>query len=117
MIPQRLDSVPENIRNAVRNNGRPLEHSLFWTADEEGGGGEPKGNLAGGYQLHVWSLAGFQEKLAAAGWAALVPAGRGWSSENGKLAIDSTPNQDTPYLLAGGGKAVLGLDVWNMRTT
>ena len=32
--------------------------------------------------------------------------------KDGKLAIDSTPNQDTPYLLGGGAKAVLGLDVW-----
>src|SRR5256886_16592538 len=58
------------------------------------------------------SFAGFQEKFTAAG---LGRFGSGWAwlvVKDGKLAVDSTPNQDTPYLLSGGGKAVLGLDVW-----
>src|SRR5258705_386360 len=39
-----LDSVPENIRNAVRNNGGGhWNHTLFWTLTKKGGGGEPKG--------------------------------------------------------------------------
>jgi len=108
-----LDSVPENIRNAVRNNGGGhWNHSLFWTLMKKGGGGEPKGNLAAAINSAFGSLAGFQEKFAAAG---LGRFGSGWAwlvVRDGKLAIDSTPNQDTPYLLAGGGKAVLGLDVW-----
>ena len=42
-----LDAVPENIRNAVRNNGGGhWNHSLFWTLMKKGGGGEPKGDLA-----------------------------------------------------------------------
>src|SRR5258706_421859 len=108
-----LDSVPENIRNAVRNNGGGhWNHSLFWTLMKKGGGGEPKGNLAAAINSTFGSLAGFQEKFAAAG---LGRFGSGWVwlvVRDGKLAIDSTPNQDTPYLLSGGGKAVLGLDVW-----
>jgi len=108
-----LDSVPESIRNAVRNNGGGhWNHTLFWTLMKKGGGGEPKGSLAAAINSTFGSFAGFQEKFAAAG---LGRFGSGWAwlvLRDGKLAIDSTPNQDTPYLLAGGGKAVLGLDVW-----
>jgi Fe-Mn family superoxide dismutase len=108
-----LDSVPENIRGAVRNNGGGhWNHSLFWTLMKKGGGGEPKGDLSSAISSAFGSFAGFQEKFAAAGMGRF---GSGWAwlvVRDGKLAIDSTPNQDTPYLLAGGGKAVLGLDVW-----
>jgi Fe-Mn family superoxide dismutase len=108
-----LDSVPENIRNAVRNNGGGhWNHTLFWTLMKKGGGGEPKGDLAAAINSAFGSFAGFQEKFAAAG---LGRFGSGWAwlvVKNGKLAIDSTANQDTPYLLGGGAKAVLGLDVW-----
>src|SRR5215467_9672874 len=41
-----LDSIPENIRGAVRNNGGGhWNHTLFWTLMNKGGGGEPKGDL------------------------------------------------------------------------
>jgi len=108
-----LDSVPEAIRTAVRNNGGGhWNHSLFWGLMKKGGGGEPKGDLASAISSTFGSFAGFQEKFAAAGMGRF---GSGWAwlvARGGKLAIDSTPNQDTPYLLTGGGKAVLGLDVW-----
>ncbi len=108
-----LDSIPENIRPAVRNNGGGhWNHSLFWTLMKKGGGGEPKGDLSAAINSAFGSFAGFQEKLAAAG---LGRFGSGWAwlvVRDGKLAIDSTPNQDTPYLLPGNSKAVLGLDVW-----
>ncbi len=108
-----LDSVPENIRTAVRNSGGGhWNHTLFWTLMKKGGGGEPKGNLSAAINSAFGSFAGFQEKFTAAG---LGRFGSGWAwlvVKDGKLAIDSTPNQDTPYLLGGGAKAVLGLDVW-----
>jgi superoxide dismutase, Fe-Mn family len=108
-----LDAIPENIRTAVRNNaGGHWNHTLFWTSMKKGGSGEPKGDLAGAISSSFGSFAGFQEKFAA---AALGRFGSGWAwllIRDGKLAIDSTPNQDTPYALSGGGKAVLGLDVW-----
>jgi superoxide dismutase, Fe-Mn family len=108
-----LDSIPENIRAAVRNNaGGHWNHTVFWTLMKKGGGGEPKGNLSAAITSAFGSFAGFQDKFGAAG---LGRFGSGWAwlvLRDGKLAIDSTPNQDTPYLLAGGGKAVLGLDVW-----
>ena len=106
-----LDSVPENIRMAVRNNGGGhWNHSLFWQWMKKGGGGEPKTDLAAAISSSFGSFAGFQEKFKA---AALGRFGSGWAwliLKEGKLAIDSTPNQDTPYFLSG--KAILGLDVW-----
>jgi Fe-Mn family superoxide dismutase len=107
-----LDSIPESIRGAVRNNGGGhWNHSLFWTQMKKGGGGEPQGELGSAIKSTFGSFAGFQEKFAAAG---LGRFGSGWAwliVKDGKLAIDSTPNQDTPFSLAGA-KAVLGLDVW-----
>jgi len=106
-----LDAVPEPIRMTVRNNGGGhWNHSLFWTLMKKGGGGEPKGDLAAAIASTFGSFAAFQEKFTAAGVGRF---GSGWALlivKDGKLAIDSTPNQDTPYFL--GGKAVLGLDVW-----
>ena len=106
-----LDAIPENIRAAVRNNaGGHWNHTLFWTLMKKGGGGEPKGELASALNSAFGSFAEFQNKFTAAG---LGRFGSGWAwliIKDGKLAIDSTPNQDTPYIL--GGKVVLGLDVW-----
>jgi superoxide dismutase, Fe-Mn family len=106
-----LDAIPENIRNAVRNNaGGHWNHSLFWTQMKKGGGGEPKGDLASAIASTFGSFADFKTKFAAAGVARF---GSGWAwlvVKDGKLAIDSTPNQDTPISLKA--KAVLGLDVW-----
>ena len=108
-----LDAIPENIRTAVRNNGGGhWNHSLFWPLMKKGAGGDPKGDLATAINSAFGSFAGFQEKVSAAGVARF---GSGWVwllVRDGKLVIDSTPNQDTPYQLSGGGKAVLGLDVW-----
>ena len=106
-----LNAIPENIRQTVRNNaGGHWNHSLFWTQMKKGGGGEPKGDLAAAIKSTFGSFAEFQTKFAAAGVGRF---GSGWAwllVKDGKLAIDSTPNQDTPFSL--NGKAVLGVDVW-----
>ena len=106
-----LDTVPENIRGAVRNNGGGhWNHSLFWTLMKKGGGGEPKGDLASAISSSFGSFAGFQEKFAAAG---LGRFGSGWAwllVRNGKLTVESTANQDNP--ISDGGKPILGVDVW-----
>ena len=106
-----LNAIPENIRPTVRNNaGGHWNHSLFWTQMKKGGGGEPKGDLAAAIKSTFGSFAEFQTKLAAAGTGRF---GSGWAwllVKDGKLAIDSTPNQDTPFSL--NAKAVLGVDVW-----
>jgi Fe-Mn family superoxide dismutase len=106
-----LNSVPENIRAAVQNNGGGhWNHSLFWQLMKKNGGGEPKGDLASAINSSFGSFAGFKDKLKAAG---LARFGSGWAwliVKGGKLEIGSTANQDTPYML--GGKGVLGVDVW-----
>jgi Fe-Mn family superoxide dismutase len=106
-----LNAIPENIRQTVRNNaGGHWNHSLFWTQMKKGGGGEPKGDLAAAIKSTFGSFADFQTKFTAAGVGRF---GSGWAwllVKDGKLAIDSTPNQDTPFSL--NAKAVLGVDVW-----
>jgi Fe-Mn family superoxide dismutase len=106
-----LDRVPENIRTAVRNNGGGhWNHSLFWKIMRKDGGGEPKGPLADAIKAAFGSFADFKTKFSQAG---VTRFGSGWSwllVKDGKLVVESTPNQDNP--LMAGGKAVMGLDVW-----
>jgi superoxide dismutase, Fe-Mn family len=107
----RIDSVPEAIRTAVRNNGGGhANHSLFWKIMKKGGGGEPKGEVADAIKTAFGGFGDFKAKLND---AAMKRFGSGWSwlmMKGGKLAIESTPNQDNP--LMSGGKPVMGVDVW-----
>jgi Fe-Mn family superoxide dismutase len=111
-ICRRIGDVPDAVRTAVRNNGGGhWNHSLFWTIMKKGGGGEPAGALAAAIQSAFGSFADFKTKFAAAGVGRF---GSGWAWLNvkgGKLAIESTPNQDNP-LMSDGGTPILGLDVW-----
>ena len=106
-----INKVPETIRTAVRNNGGGhMNHSMFWKIMKKGGGGEPKGALADAIKSAFGSFADFKTKFAAAGVGRF---GSGWAwlaVRDGKLVIESTPNQDNPVM--DGGKPVLGLDVW-----
>jgi superoxide dismutase, Fe-Mn family len=106
-----LSKVPENIRTAVRNNGGGhVNHSAFWKMMKKGGGGEPSGAVADAIKSSFGSFADFKAKF---GQAATTRFGSGWAwllVKDGKLAIESTANQDNP--LMDGGKGVLGLDVW-----
>ena len=106
-----LSVVPEEKRGAVRNNGGGhANHSLFWTIMSAGGGGEPAGELADAINAAFGGFAGFKEQFAA---AAATRFGSGWAwlvVDGGKLAVESTPNQDNP--LMEGRTPILGLDVW-----
>lgn len=106
-----LNSVPESIRTAVRNNGGGhANHSLFWTILSPNGGGEPTGALKEAIDSTFGSFDAFKEKFAA---AAAARFGSGWAwlvLKDGKLEIISLPNQDSP--LTEGYTPVLGLDVW-----
>lgn len=106
-----LDAVPENIRGAVRNNGGGhANHSLFWQLLSPNGGGTPTGELADAINSTFGSLDAFKEEFANAGANRF---GSGWAwlvVDGGKLAVTSTPNQDTP--LMEGKTPILGLDVW-----
>lgn len=106
-----LDKLPDDKRNAVRNNaGGHANHSLFWTVIGPNAGGAPSGALGSAIDAAFGSLDAFKEQFAAAamgrfgsGWAWLVKDGSG-------VAIISTPNQDSP--LTEGKTPLLGLDVW-----
>jgi len=106
-----INSVPEDIRTAVRNNGGGhANHSMFWQIMAPNAGGTPTGAIADAIKSSFGSFDAFKEQFAKAaagrfgsGWAWVIDSG-------GKLAIESTPNQDSP--LMEGKKAVFGLDVW-----
>lgn len=106
-----LDSVPESVRTAVRNNGGGhANHSLFWQILSPNGGGAPTGELADAITSKFGSFESFKEEFAK---AAATRFGSGWawlSVSNGELEISSTPNQDSP--LMEGKTPILGLDVW-----
>ncbi len=110
-ICRKIDQAPEAIRAAVRNNGGGhWNHSMFWKIMKKGGGGEPADPLGDAIKSAFGSFADFKTKFAAAGVGRF---GSGWAwlvIKDGKLAIESTPNQDNP--LMSGGKPVMGLDVW-----
>ena len=108
---RRLGSVPDAIRNAVRNNGGGhSNHTLFWQIMGPNKGGEPKGDLAKAVQGAFGGVQQLQDKIAEAGTGRF---GSGWAwlvVDRGKLEITSTANQDTP--LSDGKTPILGLDVW-----
>ena len=106
-----INNVPEDIKTVVRNNGGGhANHALFWTVLGPNAGGEPTGDLAKAITETFGSFATFKEKFAA---AATTRFGSGWAwlvVKDGKLAIESTANQDSP--LMEGKTPILGLDVW-----
>ncbi len=107
-----IESVPENIRTAVRNNGGGhANHSLFWTVMGPNGGGSPSGDLAAAIDAKLGGFDSFKEAFSK---AAATRFGSGWAwlsvDSSGKLLVDSTPNQDNPYMI--GNTPILGLDVW-----
>ncbi len=107
-----IDSVPQDIRTAVRNNGGGhANHSLFWEIMSPDGGGEAEGDLADAIDDAFGSFGDFREKLTN---AASGQFGSGWGwlvvRSGGDLAVYSTPNQDSPYM--NGDTPVLGVDVW-----
>ncbi|MFP6650558.1 MAG: superoxide dismutase, partial [Pirellulaceae bacterium] len=106
-----LESVPENIRGAVRNNGGGhSNHSLFWSVMGPDGGGEPSGTLAEAINASFGGLEGFQEAFTQAA-ATRFGSGWAWLSVDGDgLVVESTANQDSP--LMEGRTPILGLDVW-----
>ncbi len=106
-----MASVPDAQRTAVRNNGGGhANHSLFWTIMKPGGGGAPSGGLAAAIDAELGGYEKFKEAFSN---AAATRFGSGWawlSVDNGKLVVESTPNQDSP--LMEGRTPILGLDVW-----
>jgi Fe-Mn family superoxide dismutase len=111
-----IDSLPEDIRTAVRNNGGGhSNHTMFWQimGPSGQGGGEPSGELASVIDSSFGSFGSFKERFsAAAAPGALFGSGWAWliAAPDGSLSIETTPNQDSP--LMEGKTPVIGLDVW-----
>ncbi|HRL21721.1 MAG TPA: superoxide dismutase [Alcaligenes sp.] len=107
-----LDRLPEQVRDAVRNNGGGhANHSLFWTVMSPQGGGDPQGDLAQAIDTDLGGMAAFKEAFTK---AALTRFGSGWAwlsvTPAKKLVVQSTGNQDSPLMT--GNTPILGLDVW-----
>jgi Fe-Mn family superoxide dismutase len=107
-----IQSVPEDIRTAVRNHGGGHHnHSLFWTIMGPGGGGQPTGALAAAIDSTFGGFDAFKDQLSK---AAIGQFGSGWGwlvqDSSGKLSIKPLPNQDSP--LMEGLTPVMGVDVW-----
>lgn len=107
-----LDSVPEDIRNVVRNNGGGhANHSLFWTVIGPKAGGAPTGDIAAAINQAFGTFDAMKEKFAQ---AATTRFGSGWAwlslTKDNKLEISSTANQDSPIM--EGKTPLLGIDVW-----
>ena len=106
-----INTVPDDIRTAVRNNGGGhANHTLFWQIMGPKAGGAPSGAIADALNSSFGSFDTFKEQFAKAGVGRF---GSGWAwviDQGGKLAIESTPNQDSPVM--EGKKVVMGIDVW-----
>jgi Fe-Mn family superoxide dismutase len=106
-----LDFVPETIRTAVRNHGGGhYNHSLFWTSLSKDGG-KPGTKTSSGIEAAFGDMQKFQEEFNT---KAAGVFGSGWTwlvSDNGKLAIVQTANQDNP-VMTSKVTPLLGLDVW-----
>lgn len=106
-----LDSLPEDIKTAVRNNGGGhANHSFFWEILGPNAGGAPTGPVKDAIDA---AFGDFDTMKAEFKTAATGRFGSGWAwlvKDGDKLAIMSTANQDSP--LSEGKKPILGLDVW-----
>jgi superoxide dismutase, Fe-Mn family len=106
-----LTAVPDDVRTAVRNNGGGhVNHTMFWQIMGPGKGGAPSGAIADAINGAFGSFDAFKEQMNkggvgrfGSGWVWLVESG-------GKLAVESTANQDNPMM--DGKKPIFGIDVW-----
>jgi Fe-Mn family superoxide dismutase len=107
----RLGEMPDGVRTALRNSGGGhANHTMFWQIMGPGGG-RPQGELLAAIERDLGGIDKLQDALDAAG---LRVFGSGWAfvtvDPQGKLAIESRPNQDTP--LMDGRRVLFGNDVW-----
>jgi Fe-Mn family superoxide dismutase len=106
-----LNSVPEDIRTAVRNNGGGhVNHTMFWRIMGPNGGGEPTGPIADAINQTFGGFDAFKQQFNDAG---VKRFGSGWvwlCSDGGSLHIESSANQDNP--MSDGHTPIFGNDVW-----
>lgn len=107
-----INNIPENVRQAVINNGGGhANHSLFWKILTPGGSNQPKGELleminklCGDFETFKTKMNEEGTKRFGSGWVWLVV------KADGMLEHYSSANQDSP--LMKGDKPILGIDVW-----
>jgi len=106
-----INSVPEDIRTTVRNNGGGhANHTMFWQIMAPKAGGPPSGAIADAINSSFGNFDAFKDAVNKAGVGRF---GSGWAwviAQGGKLVIESSANQDSP--LMEGKKIVFGVDVW-----
>ena len=104
-----LDSLPSNIRLAIRNHGGGhYNHSMFWQCMSPESGGEPSGELLNKITEKYGSFQAFVDEFTT---KALGVFGSGWAWLQPDMEIITTPNQDNPFML-GKEAPVLCLDIW-----
>jgi len=111
-ILQDIDSVPEEIKTAIKNHGGGhVHHSILWETIRPGKENNlPEGELLEAINDTFESFDNFKEELTK---ASMTVFGSGWawlSLDNGKLLIEKTLNQDSPYSL--NHTPLFGIDVW-----
>ncbi|MCS4293763.1 Fe-Mn family superoxide dismutase [Comamonas sp. BIGb0152] len=111
-----VESLPEKLRLPVRNNGGGhANHCLFWEVMSPTGGGLPQGDVAKAIDADLGGFEAFKDAFTK---AALSRFGSGWAwltvTPQGKLAVESSANQDSPLMkgIGSGNTPILGLDVW-----
>lgn len=108
-----LDSIPEDIRTKIRNNGGGhANHTFFWKLlTPAAQSGTPSIELS---ELLVKNFGSFEEFKSKFKEAALSCFGSGWAwvqvTSNDTLEIVTTGRQDTPW--NDKKDAILGIDVW-----
>ena len=106
-----LMTAPKEVQTALQNHGGGhANHSLFWQSLKKDEKGAPSGDLAKANEKTFGGLDKLKELFVAAGMGVF---GSGWAwltLREKKLVIESTPNQDSPYL--SGALPLLGMDVW-----
>ena len=106
-----INSIPEDIRTAVRNNGGGhANHTMFWEIMGPSGGGAPTGAIGDAITSTFGTFDSFKEQMNKAG-ATRFGSGWAWLVESGgKLVVESSANQDSPIM--EGKKPIIGIDVW-----
>ncbi len=101
---------------AIKNNaGGYWNHEMFWNCMKPNGGGVPLGKLGDAINATFGSFDNFKKQFAEAG---VKRFGSGWVwlvvGADGKLFINSTANQDNPYMNTEEkrGTPIFCLDVW-----
>jgi Fe-Mn family superoxide dismutase len=108
---EKLGSIPEDIRTAVRNNGGGhVNHTMFWNIMAPGKGGAPNGAIADAINSTFGNFDTLKDQMNKGG---ATRFGSGWVwlvDKGGTLVVESTANQDNPMM--EGRKPIFGIDVW-----